>query len=185
MILPLSKHFKFYAAYLYVKYDLLLRILRVYIGIYIINRSLETGIFPDRLKLSEIKPICKKGDKNCISNYRPISLLTSISKIFEKVIYRRLCKYLVNNNILTNEQFGFRENSSTDKAIYRLLDHILMALNDRHNLGGIFCDLENAFNCVNHNILLSKLEFYGISSLMHKLITLYLERRYQRNKIAI
>jgi hypothetical protein len=75
---------------------------------YVINRSLSTGIFPDRLKFSEIKPIYKKGEKNLISNYRPMSLLTSFSKIFEKVIYGRLIKHVVNNNILVNEQFGFR-----------------------------------------------------------------------------
>jgi hypothetical protein len=147
---------------------------------YIINTSLITGTFPNRLKFSEIKPIYKKGDKKSISNYRPISLLTSFSKIFEKVIYRRLCQHLFNNNILVNEQFGFRINSSTDTAIYRLLHQVLTALNSRHNVGGIFCDLEKAFDCVNHKILLSKLEFYGISGSMQKLIISCLEGRFQR-----
>jgi Notch-like protein len=87
--------------------------------IYTINRSLITGTFPNWLKFSEIKPIYKKSDKKSISNYRPISLLTSFSKIFEKVIRRTLCQHLSNNNISVNEKFGFRINSSTDKAIYR------------------------------------------------------------------
>jgi Notch-like protein len=150
---------------------------------YIINRSLATGIFPDRLKFSEIKPIYKKGEKNLISSYRPISLLTPFSKIFQKVIYKRLSKHLVNNNILVNDQFGFRANSSTGKATYRLLDQILLALNDGRNVGGIFCDLEKAFDCVNHKILLSKLEFYGISGPIYKLILSYLERRFQRIRL--
>jgi hypothetical protein len=74
---------------------------------YIINRSLVTGIFPDRLKFSEIKSIYKNGDKNLISNYRRISFLTSLSKIFERVIFIRLCHHLTNNNVLASEQFGF------------------------------------------------------------------------------
>jgi Notch-like protein len=97
---------------------------------YIINRSLATGIFPDRLKFSEIIPIYKKGDKNLISNSRPISILTSFSKIFEKVIYMRLYNCLVSNNNIANEQFGFKANSSTDNAMHKLLDQIQMALND-------------------------------------------------------
>jgi hypothetical protein len=150
---------------------------------YIINRSLATGTYPDRLKFSEIKPIYKNGDKNLISNYRPISLLTSFSKIFERVIYTRLCQHLSNNNILVNEQCGFRINSSTDKAIYILLDHVLTVLKEGHNVGGVLCDLKKAFDCLNHKILLSKLEFYGISGLMHKLITSYLLGRFQRTRL--
>ncbi|PNF30889.1 hypothetical protein B7P43_G06095, partial [Cryptotermes secundus] len=150
---------------------------------HIVNRSLSTGIFPDRLKFSEIKPIYKKGNRNCISNYRPISLLTSFSKIFEKVIYSRLSNHLVNNNILVNEQFGFRPNSSTDKATFKLLNQIIQALNDGHSVGGLFCDLEKAFDCVNHGILLSKLEFYGISGPLHKLIASYLNGRFQRIRL--
>ncbi|PNF20445.1 hypothetical protein B7P43_G08125 [Cryptotermes secundus] len=150
---------------------------------YIINRSLVTGIFPDRLKFSEIKPIYKNGDKNLISNYRPISLLTSFSKIFERVLFARLCHHLTNNNVLASEQFGFRPDSSTEKAINRLLDQILTALNVGQNVGVIFCDLKKAFDCVNHKILLSKLEFYGITGPMHKIIASYLTGRFQRIRL--
>jgi hypothetical protein len=114
---------------------------------YIINRSLATGIFPDRFKYSEIKPIYKNGDTNLICNYRPISLLTSFSKIFERVMFVRLHHHLT-INILANEQFGFRTNSSTEKTINRRLDQTLTALNARHSVAGIFCDLNlQARNC--------------------------------------
>jgi hypothetical protein len=85
-------------------------------------------------------------------NYRPIFLLTSFSKIFEKVIYARLYQHLIDNNILVNEQFGFRANSSTDKATYQLINEILNVLNNKLMVGGIFCDLGKAFDSVNHNI---------------------------------
>ena len=77
--------------------------------LYIFNKILSTGIFPDRLKYSEVKPFYKKGDKTEVSNYSPISLLTSFSKIIEKIIHERLYCHLNKNNILVNEQFGFRE----------------------------------------------------------------------------
>jgi hypothetical protein len=88
---------------------------------YIINMALSMGIFPDRMKYSIIVPLHKKGDINNIANFRPISLLPSFSKILEKVIYKRLLKHFQANNILTNDQFGFRNNSSTTNAILNLL----------------------------------------------------------------
>jgi hypothetical protein len=93
--------------------------------------------------------------------------------------------HLTINNISANEQFGFQTNSSTEKAINRELDQILTALNARHSGSGIFCDLKKAFDCVNHKILLSKLELYGISGPMHKLIASYLTGRFQRIKLQV
>jgi hypothetical protein len=87
---------------------------------------------------------------------------------------------LNDNHILAKEQFGFRQHSSTEKAIYELLNETLNALNNRSMIGGIFYDLEKAFDCVNHDILLTKLNFYGILGPAHKLITSYLCKRYQR-----
>jgi hypothetical protein len=87
---------------------------------YICNRIFTTGVFPDRLKYAIIRPIFKKGNKKDICNYRPISILTSFSKIFEKVMQTRLLKHLSEHNILSNEQYGFRANSRTDNATYQL-----------------------------------------------------------------
>lgn len=147
---------------------------------YLCNKILLTGIFPDRLKYSEVKPLYKKGDKSEISNYRPISLLPTFSKIIEKIMYKRLYAHLNNNNILAMEQFGFRKESSTEMATFNLLDNILTSLDKKNYVGGLFCDLQKAFDCVNHNVLLEKMNFYGISGSAIKLMTSYLENRYQR-----
>jgi hypothetical protein len=89
---------------------------------YIFNLALSTGTFPTRMKYSIVKPLFKKGDKSNISNYRPISLLISFSKIVGKIIYMRLYKHLVTHNILVREQYGFRDNSSTQKASFHVLN---------------------------------------------------------------
>ena len=95
---------------------------------YIFNKVLSTGIFPDQLKFSEVKLLFKKGEKTEISNYRPISLLPSFSKIIEKIVYKRLYYYLNENNLLANEQFGFREKSTTEMATQAFLNNILLSL---------------------------------------------------------
>ncbi len=115
---------------------------------YIYNKSLELGIFPSRLKYSTVKPIFKTGDRLNIANYRPISLLISFSKIFEKIIYTRIYMQVVQNKILVKEQYRFRSNLSTDNAFYTLTHEILSAMNNKHIVGGIFCDLSKAFDCV-------------------------------------
>jgi hypothetical protein len=115
-----------------------------------------------------------------VVNYRPISLLTAFSIVFERIIYDRLVQHIETNNILTDEQFGFRTFSSTEKASHKLIDGILDTLNNKMMVGGIFCDSQKAFDCVNHSILLTKLKFYGITRKTHKLIESYLKGRYQR-----
>ena len=120
---------------------------------YIFNKSMLSGTFPTRLKYAIVKLLLKKGDKENVANYRPISLLTSFSQLFERIIDDRLLKHIETNNILVVEQFGFTTSSSTEKASYKLIDNILNALNNRLIVGGIFCDVQKAFSCINHNIL--------------------------------
>jgi len=136
------------------------------------------GVFHDRLKYAIIKPLHKNGDRCDISKYRPVSLLTSFSKISETLMQRRILKHLTKCNILNTEQYGFRLGFRTDNATYKLTTEILNAMNNKLLVGGIFYDLEKAFDCVNHDILLSKLKFYGISDKDRRLYQSYLDNRY-------
>jgi len=105
---------------------------------FILNYYLITGAFPDRFKYAIILPIHKKGDKLIMSNYRPISLLLSCSKILETIMFNRLYQYVVTNEILAPEQFGFRKESNIEKAVSSLTDSLLSSLNLRQQIGGIF-----------------------------------------------
>jgi len=146
---------------------------------HICNKSLALGIFPDHLKYSEIKPLFKKGDKH-ISNYRPISMLSSFSKVLEKAVYIQLYKHCSKHNILVDEQFGFRNKLATTDAIFQLINEVQIALNEKIIVVGIFCDLENAFDSINHDILISKLNFYGAEGKTLLWVKSYLSNRYQR-----
>jgi hypothetical protein len=124
---------------------------------HIFNHSLNTGVFPDCLKISIVKPLFKKGDKSSMTNYRPISLLTVFSKVLEKIMYNRLSHHMHTNNILVPEQFGFRQGKSTENAAFKLTDSVLKSINQKMHVGGIFSDLAESFDCVSHEILLAKL----------------------------
>jgi hypothetical protein len=144
---------------------------------YIYNCSLTTGTFPERCKHAIVRPIHKKGGKNETNNYRPISLLTATSKILETIMYKRLVQHSESNNILTTAQFGFRKEVHIDDAVFSLLNRIITSLDKRKHVGGIFCDLTKAFDCVNHNILLNKLQYYGIKRNYFSWFKSYLENR--------
>ena len=128
---------------------------------YIFNKILSTGTFPDRLKFSEVKPIFKKGNKTGFSNHRPISLLPSLSKIIAKIIYKRLYCYLNDNNILVKDQFGFKENSTTDTATYALLNNVLSSLDNKNLVGGLFCDLKRRLIALTMKYFWPKWSFMG------------------------
>jgi retron-type reverse transcriptase len=106
--------------------------------------------------------IFKKGDKTKCANYRPISLLSNISKIFERIMYNRIEDFLDEYDIIYEYQFGFRKKHSTNHALLSIVESIRKDLDNKTFSCGVFVDLEKAFDTVNHNILLAKLEHYGI-----------------------
>lgn len=141
------------------------------------------GIFPTPLKLSIIHPIYKDGDRNDVNNYRPISILTSISKIMEKIINKRLINYFNKFHLLSNRQFGFREGKSTEEAVLELTNLITKHLEGNKKTLCIFLDLKKAFDTVSVPILIRKLEIMGIRGQFLNLITSYLTNRVQRVKL--
>ena len=119
----------------------------------LINLSFETGIFPDILKTAKVTPIHKKDSLMNYLNYRPISLLSAISKIYEKLIYTRIFEYLTKNNLISSKQFGFRSKFSTIHALISITERIKQLMDTGHYTCGIFIDLEKAFDTVNHHTL--------------------------------
>jgi hypothetical protein len=147
--------------------------------VYLCNISLTEGSFPKRLKVSKVIPLQKKGNVNDVTNFRPISLLSGFSKIFEKVMLQRVINFLDKNSVLANQQHGFRKNRSTSTALHDLITNVLNAMDTGKSSLGIFLDLSKAFDVVNHSLLLEKLIKYGISGNANKWFDSYLKGRSQ------
>ena len=146
----------------------------------IINLSFTTGIYIDKLKISKIVPIFKeKGNKLICENYRPISLLSNINKIFEKIMHKRLYHFLEIQGAIYKHQFGFRKYHSTTHALVDLTEDIRQAIDDNKFSCGVFIDLQKAFDTVDHDILLKKLEHYGIRGIANDWFKSYLKNRKQ------
>ena len=143
----------------------------------IFNTSLATGIFPEKLKVAKVIPIHKKDSKLECSNYRPISLLSNIDKIFEKLMHNRLMKFLTEQKILYLKQFGFRKNFSTAHPIINLIDNIENAFGQNKFACRVFIDLKKAFDKVDHEILLKKLWHYRIRGIANDCFKSYLRNR--------
>ena len=128
----------------------------------IINQSLCTGIFPKKLKLAKVIPLYKKDDEKSFGNYCPISLLSSFSKIFERIVFDQLYDYLIEHDLLYQSQYRLRRFHSTELAALELTDRIRQQIDQKKVPFSVFLDLSKAFDTLNHDILLTKLHYYGI-----------------------
>ena len=151
--------------------------------LHLFNTCLESGTFPNSLKIAVVKPIFKSGDCQLINNYRPISILPYISKVLEKLIHHRLMEHLDRHKIIHQNQFGFQKNKSTYMPILLLQDMITKAFEDGDLALGLYLDIKKAFDTVNIDILLKKLYKYGIRHRSHEILSSYLSGRKQCVKI--
>ena len=148
------------------------------------NLCVETGVFPDDMKVAEVIPIFKQDSKINCSNYRPISLLSSFSKIFEKSVYKRVYIYLLKFKLLSSNQFGFQCDVSTSHAISAVYDDLLNNAEKRYYSCCLFLNLSKAFDTVDHNILLQKMSRqFGIRGLANRFFESYLSNRFQYVRI--
>lgn len=149
----------------------------------LINKSLEEGIYPQCLKTTIIVPIYKKGNKNDPQNYRPISLLSTLNKILEKVLHNRITKHIQRKNIINSKQYAFQKQSGTVSAAYDLTNNIKKELDQNKTVVAIFIDMKKAFDTVCKEKLIEKMKHYGYTQKHLNLIETYLKNRKQATKV--
>lgn len=146
---------------------------------HIFNLCLLDSVFPKQMQLAKVTVLYKKGNKNDLGNYRPISILSVFSKGLEKIILLRLTAFADKHNILSPSQFGFRKQRSTELALLAQKEHILKKFEQRELTLGLFIDFTKAFDYLDHNLLLKKLDMYGFRGQVHQLLQSYLSSRRQ------
>ena len=151
---------------------------------HIFNLSIEQSIYPKTFKESVVIPIYKNGSPHNCTNYRPISLISNLSKIFEKLIKKRLINYFEKNNIISNNQFGFRDKFSTNDAIKYITSSIYNYMDNDIKVAAIFLDIRKAFDFVDHNIFLAKLDNIGIRGTTNDFFANFLKDRQQTVRIG-
>nr|CAI5839281.1 unnamed protein product [Callosobruchus analis] len=151
---------------------------------HLINRIYTSNEVPEQFKIAVVTPIHKKGDAKNITNYRPISIISTFAKIFEKTLKCRLVKFLDKCNVISEKQFGFREGLSTNDAVAKLTEQIRKSLEMSRPVLSVFLDLAKAFDTVNHQQMLEALEDAGIRGGPRELFASYLSNRKQVSKIG-
>ena len=143
------------------------------------NFSINTKTYPGEFKTAKVAPVFKKGDKADLNNYRPISVLPTVARVFEKLIYNQLYKFLVDNNLLCNKQYGFRSLHSTALALGKVTNRWLLSFDKGCMRSVVFLDIKKAFDTVDHQILIQKLDHYGFQGNELDFIESYLDNRQQ------
>ena len=138
-----------------------------------------TGIFPDKLKIAKVVPIYKSEDENIFNNYRPISILPALSKVFEKIIFNQTYSYFDDHNLFFGNQYGLRNKHSTELAVLEVIDRITNQLDKGQTPINIYLDLSKAFDTLDHDILINKLQYYGVHGSALRLLKNYLTERKQ------
>ena len=145
----------------------------------LINNSISSANVPNALKVAKVVPVFKNGKINELGNYRPISILPAISKIYEKVIYKRLYNFLQLNDIFYSSQYGFRSKHSTIHAVTEFIEDIVQGYEDKEHTLAVYIDLSKAFDTINHEILIKKLCHYGVRGHALEWFKNYLSNRKQ------
>ncbi|KAG5674290.1 hypothetical protein PVAND_004268 [Polypedilum vanderplanki] len=151
---------------------------------HLINKIIETGVYPNALKIATVVPICKGGDSKNVANYRPISILSTLNKVIEKFLHDRLTSFLDKNHVIYKRQYGFRKKCNTEIAALELINDVRSQLDIKKKVALIMLDLKKAFDVVDHLLLTESLERYGIRGSILDLFANYLSDRRQIVKIG-